>query len=229
MSETLHPGELSSVIASILNSKDWYQYDSNGDFNWESSIDSLSKRISQIVTISTKKLTELIETSFDEKALTETNNGEKLIDQLLEIDPQLIIWTEGDRKWQDTKIKNTGINEKIKNIFCHTHKLEILEKIISLIDESKTNVLIVIDDKNNNLKTIKELNKKFKNIKIIAYQLDLDSKKQSPDSCLAFIQKKSKKGNVRIISDFDRVLIDPKKVFTKIVARKIAEEIISSQ
>ena len=229
MSETLHPGELSAVIASILNSKDWYRYDSNGDFNWESSIDSLSKMISQIVTISTKRLIEIIETSFDEKALTETNNGEKLIDQLLEIDPQLIIWTEGDQKWQDTKIKNTGIKEKIKNIFCHTHKLEILEEIISLVDESKTDILIVIDDKNNNLKTIKELNKKFKNIKIIAYQLDLDSKKQNPDSCLAFIQKKSKKGNVRIISDFDRVLIDPKKVFTKIVARKIAEEIISSR
>ena len=229
MSETLHPGELSAVIASILNSKDWYQYDSNGDFNWGSSIDSLSKMISQIVTISTKRLIEIIETSFDEKALTETNNGEKLIDQLLEIDPQLIIWTEGDQKWQDTKIKNTGIKEKIKNIFCHTHKLEILEEIISLVDESKTDILIVIDDKNNNLKTIKELNKKFKNIKIIAYQLDLDSKKQNPDSCLAFIQKKSKKGNVRIISDFDRVLIDPKKIFTKIVARKIAEEIISSR
>ena len=229
MSETLHPGELSAVIASILNSRNWYRYDSSNNFNWDLSLEALAQKISQIAIISKTELKELIESSFDSNTLTETKNGEEFINCLLEIDPNLIVWTEGDSDWQETKAEKTGIKEKVRAIFYHPHKIEILEEIVSQINESETKLLIVIDDKADNLQTIRELNKKFKNIKIVAYQLDLDSKKQNPDSCLIFIQKRAKRNKTRIISDLDRVLINPEKVFTKIVSEKIARKIISSR
>lgn len=228
MLETLHSEELPYIIASILNSRDWYVNAENGHFDWQKSIENLAQKISSIAPIATKRLQEIIETSFDENALSETADEKKFLDQLLELDPNLIIWTEGDLRWQEKKKEQTGIAQSVKNVFYHPYKLDILENIIEQINqEEKSCLLVIIDDKDANLATIKTLRKKFKNIKIFGYQFDLESKRKNPDACLIFLRRKAKKGKLRIISDMDRVQVDTRKTFDKIVAKKIAKEITS--
>jgi hypothetical protein len=117
------------------NKKSWYCFDKDENFLWKKSLDKLSQKISELTKIEQEELKKIIENNFNENSLTTIENDETLISNLIEIDPDMIVWSEGDEGWQDQKIEQTEITNFIKkdNIFIAKKKnkniKEILEKV----------------------------------------------------------------------------------------------------
>jgi len=103
-------------IKQIIKEKKWY-VNHDGEFSMVESIKEILRLISlrigkEVNYAALAKITEAIEKSFSPEALAKTAAG-YFIDLLLRIDPDLILWTEGDPAWQKVKAENTTILDKV--------------------------------------------------------------------------------------------------------------------
>ena len=174
------------------------------------------------------EIQEIIENSFTPDSLSMAGS-EYFIDCFLQIDPQLIIWSEGDVAWQKLKAFKTGLTNRcgIKTEFISENKGDGLRDIILSLaeaDQSEEEILvIVVDDKEENLIHALGLQEQIldNRITIGVYHFNLQDAQTNPEACLAFLSELTEK-NVRLIVDMDGVLINTDYVLSEIVSKKLA-------
>lgn len=219
-------------IKKIITSKNWYSLTESGRFIWGESVKKMADQIGkEIGEIEPEQLRRIIESSFTEEALSRTSEG-YFVDSLLKIDPNLILWSEGDPTWQQLKAANTGLlnKEGLITKFISKEKTTALKELISaLAQESEKSgektCIIVIDDKPKNLTHAAGLQAEITNPNIIikTFLLNLKEASAKPDACLQFIlQMRKEIKNIKIIVDMDGVIIDTYGVLAKLVPAKIA-------
>jgi len=193
---------------------------------WEESIVLMAEMISQeIRQVESEQIQQIIENSFTPDALSLVGS-KYFIDSLLEVDPELVLWSEGDISWQASKASRTGLTtrQSIRLELIGKNKTsELKDIILSLADESGEKVhVVVIDDKEKNLAHASSLQDQVLDSGIIIsiYHLNLNDVQADPANCLAFLSEIKEK-NIRLIVDMDGVLINTDRVLLELVAPKI--------
>lgn len=232
MYEQLAQTQLFEQIKQIIKSKNWYALTESNRFIWEKSVALMSEMISkEIKPIESQQLQEIIEDSFDEEALSKAGS-EYFIDCLLKIDPNLILWSEGDPAWQELKAQKTGLLNRpnLKTEFLSKEKTSKLKNLIlTLTSENNEKVcVVIIDDKAKNLNYATNLQEQLArdDITIRTFQLNLQNIENNPATCLAFIN--SIPGKIRLIVDMDGVIVDTNRVLIEIVSKKLAATLNSN-
>jgi len=228
MYEQLDQTQLLEQVKQIIKSKNWYALTESNRFVWEKSVELMARMISKEVRhIEPQQIREVIENSFDAEALAKVGS-EYFIDCLLKIDPQLILWSEGDPAWQELKANKTGLTNRpnLRTEFISKDKtVKLKDLIISLVDSDGEKVCaLIIDDKAKNLEHAINLQEQVKayNISVRTFQLNLLDIEANPDACLAFIAQMEEK-NIRIIVDMDGVIVDTNRILAEIVSQKLAK------
>jgi hypothetical protein len=232
MNECLNPNHLSEQIQQIIKSKNWYVFTGNGEFLWDESVALMAKMISkEIRPIGSPLIKEIIENSFNPESLSKAGS-ECFIDCLLKIDPELILWSEGDPIWQKLKAANAGLINRpgLRTEFISKDKIiKLREIILSLINKFGEMVdVVVIDDKEKNLAYAASLQDQVASSKITINTfyfnpLDVET---NPTACLAFLsqmQRERKGEKIKIITDMDGVLVNTDKVLVETVSQKLAK------
>lgn len=230
MLEQIAVTPLSEQIKNFIKSKDWYSLTESKRFIWENSVALMAEMIREkFGPVEKQQIREIIEGSFTQESLSRAGEG-YFIDCLLEIDQQLILWSEGDPEWQKLKATKSRLLERqgIKAEFISKEKTSRLKDLIlSLTSKSGEKVcVIVVDDKLKNLAHAASFEEELAShgILITTFLLKLDNIEANPDACLKFISEIQQKiKNVRVIVDMDGVIVDTDGVLAKIVPEKIAE------
>lgn len=200
-------------IKIIIESKKWYAFTESGEFEWGKSVELLAAFISRMIShIEPQQIQKVIEDSFDEEALSKAGS-EYFIDCLLQIDPNLIIWSEGDPVWQQFKASKTGLLNRsgLKTQFISKSKTDILlEMLMSFVNKNEEKIcVVIIDDKEKNFLHVASLQDQVANsgIEIKTFHLNLLDIEANPTACLKFLFE-IKKSNIRLIVDMDGVLVN---------------------
>ncbi len=228
MHELIDKVPLVDKIRHIIRSKDWYALTESSRFIWTESVQLMARMINEEITgvvVTPEEIHQVIEESFTVSALTKAND-EIFINELLKIDPKLILWSEGDIPWQSTKFSQVGLGKKIKNLnlFAKNKTDGLVNIISSLVSESDGElVIVVIDDKDSKLKIARDLQDVFleQGVEIRTFLLSLGSEEKNTIDCLEFIQSLSDKA-IRIVSDMDGVIIDTDRVLQDTAAERLA-------
>ncbi len=232
MFEMLVETPIVEQIKKIIVSKNWYSLTESGRFVWEESLKKMADQIGEeIGEIEPEQLREIIESSFTQEALSKTSEG-CFVDSLLKIDPNLILWSEGDSTWQKLKAINTGLLEREGLIaeFISKEKTAVLKGLILVLAQEseksgEKTCIIVIDDKLKNLTHAANLQAETASTGTIikTFLLNLKEALANPDACLQFIlQIQQEIRNIKIIVDMDGVIVDTDGVLAKLVPAKIA-------
>jgi len=214
-----------AFIENFIHDKEsWYCFDKNdGNFLWKKSLEKLSQKISELTKIEQEELKKIIENNFNEKSLTTIEDKETLISNLLKIDPNMIIWSEGDEDWQNQKIEQTDVDQLIKkeNIFIAKKKTSILKEIFKLLKIEYKERVIIIDDKEENLKIARQIAKEL-SININTFLLKINSEENNQRELIDSLKEiKESYKKIKIISDLDRVIIDTDKAFANAIEQII--------
>jgi len=227
MNEHLDPVQLVGQIKHLIKSKDWYSLTESSRFVWAESVRLMAEMIGQeIGPIEPEEIQQIIEDSFTPDALSMVGS-EYFIDLLLEIDPELVLWSEGDLSWQAVKASKTGLTDRqgIRVELLAKNKGNKLKDIIlSLVDESEEEVcVVVIDDKEENLNSASGLRDQVldSGITIKTYPLDLGDVQANPEACMIFLSEMKEK-NIRLVVDMDGVLVNTDHVLSELVAQELA-------
>jgi len=228
MYEQLDQTQLLEQVKQIIKSKNWYALTENNVFTWEKSVELMAEMLSkEIKHIEPQQIKDIIADSFDEEALSKVDH-EYFVDCLLKIDPNLIMWSEGDLDWQQLKANKTGLLNRsgLKTEFINKDKtIKLKDLILSLTNGSVEKVcVLIIDDKVKNLNCATNLQEKMvnNNVVIRTFQLSLQNIEANPNACLAFMALIPEK-KIRIIADMDGVLVDTNRILAEIVAQKLAK------
>ncbi|MBU0578521.1 hypothetical protein KKE34_00840 [Patescibacteria group bacterium] len=234
MNELLDQAQLVEQIEHLIKSKNWYSLTESSRFIWEGSVRLMATMIAQeIGYISPEQIQQIIGNSFTPDALS-LANSEYFVDCLLEIDPELILWSEGDIAWQKLKALRTGLvnGRSIRTEFFAKNKIDRLKDIIlSLASKSGKEVnVVVIDDKKKNLTHALSLQDQVSasGIIISTYHLSLQDSLTGPAACLSFLSEMTGK-NIRLIVDMDGVLINTDLVLSEIVSQKLAQALLNQK
>lgn len=230
MYEQLDQTQFLEQIKQIIKSKNWYALTESNRFIWEKSVALMAEMISkEIKPIEPQQLQEIIEDSFNEETLSKAGS-EYFIDCLLKIDPNLILWSEGDPAWQELKAQKTGLLNRpnLRTEFLSKEKTSKLKDLIlNLTAENNEKIcVVIIDDKAKNLNYAINLQEKVadNHITIRTFQLSLKDIENNPTACLALINSIPEK--IRLIVDMDGVIIDTNKVLVEIVSQKLAKALL---
>jgi hypothetical protein len=227
MNEHLDSAQLVGQIKHLIKSKDWYSLTESSRFVWEKSVKVMAEMISkEIGPIEPGEIQRIIENSFTPDALSMVGQ-EYFVDLLLEIDPELILWSEGDLSWQAIKASRTGLTDRqgIRvELFAKNKGNKLKDIILSLVDEFDEEVcVVVIDDKENNLTHALSLRDQFSDmgVTIRTYHLNLRNAQANLEACMSFLSEMREK-NIRLIVDMDGVLVNTDRVLSDLVSQKLA-------
>lgn len=227
MNEHLDPAQLIGQIKHLIKSKDWYSLTESSRFVWEESVRLMAEMISQeIGPIKPEEIQQIIEDSFTPDALSMVGS-EYFVDRLLEIDPELVLWSEGDLSWQAAKASKTSLTDRqgIRiELLAKNKGSKLRDIILSLADESGEEVsVVVIDDKENNLAYASGLQDQVldNGITISTYQLNLQDIQSNPEACMVFLSDMKEK-NIRLVVDMDGVLVNTDYILSELVSQKLA-------
>jgi len=228
MNECLDQIQLVEQIKHIIKSKHWYALTESSRFVWEKSVELMAEMINkEIGHIEPQQIEEIIENSFDSEALSKVG-PRYFVDRLLEIDPELVLWSEGDPVWQKLKAEKTGLTDRsgLRAEFISKNKTNKLKDVIlSFANKFGEKVrVIIIDDKEKNLIHAASLQDQVANsgIAISTFHLNLLDIKANPTACLIFLSEIQEK-NIKLIVDMDGVLVNTDQVLSEIVSKKLAD------
>jgi hypothetical protein len=127
------------------------------------------------------------------------------------------IWTVGDPEWQRTKFAKTGAFDFVDNDHYHCVEANKDERLRELLNElsKHTNQFIVVDDKQANIKKIRQITKEFmdKGIVIGDYHMKLYDPQADATAFFQWLQSLGlSPGSFELILDFDGVVADTDNV-----------------
>ena len=220
MSESTTPLTRDGVLG-IIKSKAWYGLDpATGSFDWKVSVgniaselrlnpNSVNYAIAQAFTPNCLSQVALIENS-------ENNSPISLLGALQKIGIKPHIWTAGDPEWQRIKFERSGASEFVDPDHYHSstsNKSADLRKIIESLGVKGRKHIIVVDDKENNLKEVRQLAEEYgkKRIKIGDYLMKLKDGQADATAFYQWLQQQLKEVSgepIELVLDFDGVVAD---------------------
>lgn len=226
------------IQAFMADKKSWYVFNQDTQvFSWPDSVARLSALIEPEIDENTiQQIQQIIEACFDQQAQLRSQKN-AFVKALLEIDAQLILWSEGDPTWQNTKAEKTGLASLInRRFFAESEKTKILPDLIKMLvdettqrpehsdNENKPRVtqVVIIDDKAKNLICDETLvvQAKAAEFDLLTFQIDLNDPSKNCQACLEYLQRLP--GEIRLIVDMDGVLIDTNTVLREKAALAVA-------
>ncbi len=178
--------------------------------------------------IKTEILLKIVEESFTDEALVKFKS-KYFINYLLDIDPDLVIWSEGDVVWQMRKATKVGLASELDDdsMQFYEQKKPELGKILRSVDEAteinSITQVVILDDKTSNIAYANGLQSSMSTlgINISTFKIDLTQANTNLEQCLLLLNQLKKKSQIRLVVDMDGVLINTDKVLFEIVPPQI--------
>ncbi len=219
-------------IQDIIAEKAWYRIDpKEGNFDWERSLESLAF----LLDVDKETLRLVIETSFSPDFLSsveivDSKTGKKtkkpLIHILAEEGYRMIIWTEGDERWQRRKIELVGLadlekNNQVEVFISGSDKVGILGEILKKILSQNNYVLVVVaDDKSEIIDQLTKMKEQYPNL--LPYHIQLNDPDKDATAFYSWLKgHKANPSQTLVVLDLDGTVLDSHGVLLRPVVEKL--------
>ena len=208
-------------VLQIIQNKAWYGFNPETHaFNWQASLENIAASLN----LNPQEVNQTITQAFTPDCLSQVirkdNSSVSLLEATLEIGLMPHLWTVGDKDWQMEKFLRSGAANLIAKDHYHCsldNKTQALEGIIKTLTQEGRDHIVVVDDKDTSLQSVKKLAQEYKarKVTIFDYLMKLSNPQADPTAFFDWLQglrQKVTNNQIGLIFDFDGVVANTDQV-----------------